>query len=65
MHIPAMLSKFILLIFYCSYCLYDGISKYLPDGQHHYWESNYARLQQIKAKFDPENVFSNPQSVKA
>lgn len=40
-------------------------SKYLPDGQHNYWESNYARLQQIKAKLDPRNVFSNPQSVKA
>ena len=40
-------------------------SKYLPDGQHNYWESNYPKLQQIKAKLDPRNVFSNPQSVKA
>ena len=41
------------------------ISKYLPDGQHEYWGSNYPRLQQIKAELDPQNVFSNPQSVQA
>jgi len=45
---------------------YPGyVDKYLPDGQHEYWGSNYLRLQQIKAKLDPQNVFSNPQSVKA
>ena len=41
------------------------ISKYLPNGQHEYWESNYPRLQKAKAELDPKNVFSNPQSVQA
>jgi len=43
---------------------YPGyVDKYLPDGRHEYWGSNYPRLQQIKAELDPQNVFSNPQSV--
>jgi len=47
-----------------SFGAYPGyVDKYLPDGQHEYWESNYPKLQQIKAVFDPYNVFSNPQSV--
>lgn len=29
-----------------------------------YWAEHYPRLQQIKAKYDPENVFTYPQSVK-
>jgi FAD/FMN-containing dehydrogenase len=29
-----------------------------------YWEEHYPRLQRVKAKFDPENVFTYPQSVK-
>jgi len=44
---------------------YPGyVDKYLPNGQHEYWGSNYPRLQQIKAKLDPREVFSNPQSVR-
>lgn len=33
-------------------------------GQLAYWRSNYARLQQVKAKWDPNDVFHNPQSVR-
>ncbi|PPQ77151.1 hypothetical protein CVT26_008097 [Gymnopilus dilepis] len=40
------------------------VDPYLPDGQKHYWQSNYPRLQQIKAEYDPQNVFANPQSVR-
>jgi Berberine and berberine like len=39
-------------------------SKYLTNGQHEYWGSNYPKLQQIKAKLDPQDVFWNPQSVR-
>lgn len=28
-----------------------------------YWATNFARLQRIKTKYDPENVFNHPQSV--
>jgi len=28
-----------------------------------YWGDNYPRLKEIKAKYDPKNLFSNPQSV--
>jgi len=45
---------------------YPGyVDKYLPDGQHEYWGTNYPRLQQIKAELDPQDVFFNPQSVRA
>ncbi|KIJ46864.1 Glucooligosaccharide oxidase [Sphaerobolus stellatus SS14] len=30
-----------------------------------YWGTNYPRLLEIKKKYDPDNVFSNPQSVGA
>jgi len=43
---------------------YPGyVDKYLRDGQYEYWGGNYPRLQQIKAQWDPRNVFFNPQSV--
>ncbi|KAF4441831.1 hypothetical protein F53441_11916 [Fusarium austroafricanum] len=29
-----------------------------------YWGSNLARLESIKAKYDPKNMFRNPQSIK-
>ncbi|KAF8804100.1 FAD-binding domain-containing protein [Phlegmacium glaucopus] len=40
------------------------VDKYLTNGQHQYWGSNYPKLQQIKAKLDPQDVFWNPQSVR-
>jgi FAD/FMN-containing dehydrogenase len=30
-----------------------------------YWGSQYARLADLKRKYDPGNVFSSPQSIKA
>ena len=65
MHIQAMLSKFYYYPFYMCVSMSGLISKYLPNGQHEYWESNYPRLQKAKAELDPKNVFSNPQSVQA
>jgi hypothetical protein len=35
----------------------------LVDPQQQYWGTNYPRLQQVKAKYDPEDIFHNPQSV--
>ena len=34
------------------------------DAQKLYWRSNLPRLEQVKAKYDPGQVFRNPQSVK-
>lgn len=36
----------------------------LKDGQRSYWGSNLERLEIIKAKIDPTDVFHNPQSVR-
>ena len=33
-------------------------------GQEAYWNTNYPALQQIKAKWDPADMFHNPQSVR-
>ncbi|KAJ6485684.1 hypothetical protein C8R45DRAFT_930782 [Mycena sanguinolenta] len=35
----------------------------MTNGQAEYWGSNLPRLEQIKATIDPDNLFSNPQSV--
>ncbi|KAF7371030.1 Glucooligosaccharide oxidase [Mycena sanguinolenta] len=35
----------------------------MANGQEEYWGSNLPRLEQIKAAIDPDNLFSNPQSV--
>ena len=44
---------------------YPGyVDPYLQDAQKQYWGSNLPRLQEIKAKRDPKNLFRNPQSVK-
>ncbi|KAH9231368.1 Glucooligosaccharide oxidase [Colletotrichum gloeosporioides 23] len=36
----------------------------LENGQRRYWGKNLPRLEQVKLKYDPEDVFSNPQSVR-
>lgn len=36
----------------------------LEDAQHKYWGGNLKRLEEIKRKYDPSDVFSNPQSVR-
>jgi Berberine and berberine like len=36
----------------------------LANPQEGYWRYNYPRLQQVKAKYDPKDMFHNPQSVR-
>lgn len=36
----------------------------LQDPQRSYWRYNLPRLEEIKGKWDPQDVFSNPQSVR-
>jgi hypothetical protein len=43
---------------YVNYCDVD-----LTDWQRAYWGQNLGRLKQIKAAFDPGNVFRHAQSV--
>jgi len=43
---------------YLNYCDLD-----LPDATTAYWGSNLARLKQVKAAVDPENLFRHAQSV--
>ena len=43
---------------YVNYCDLD-----LNDWPQAYWGANLARLRQIKAAFDPDNVFRHAQSV--
>jgi FAD/FMN-containing dehydrogenase len=38
-----------------------GLSK--SEAHHEYWLENYDRLSAIKTKYDPNEVFMNPQSV--
>jgi hypothetical protein len=35
----------------------------IPNGQRAYWGENLPRLQQLKARYDPHDVYHNPQSV--
>lgn len=37
----------------------------LKDWQHGYWGENYARLREIKSKYDPSDVFTKPFTVGA
>ena len=34
------------------------------DWQHAYYGDNYGRLQKVKAKYDADNLFEYPQSIK-
>ena len=43
---------------YLNYCDLD-----LPDATTAYWGSNLARLKQVKAAVDPDNLFRHAQSV--
>lgn len=46
---------------------YPGyVDRALPDGlaQEYYWGDNLPKLQQIKHRWDPNDVFHNPQSVR-
>ncbi|KAF2668898.1 FAD-binding domain-containing protein [Microthyrium microscopicum] len=44
---------------------YPGyIDPRLQGAQQAYWKSNYAKLQQLKATYDPKDTFHNPQSVR-
>ncbi|KAJ5565011.1 hypothetical protein N7513_001253 [Penicillium frequentans] len=46
------------------YGAYPGyVDPYLKDPQRSYWGPNLERLQKIKAKVDPKDIFHNPQSV--
>ncbi|KAL1991454.1 hypothetical protein VTN49DRAFT_4762 [Thermomyces lanuginosus] len=43
---------------------YPGyVDPQLPNPQESYWGENLPRLKQIKAKYDPQDVFHNPHSV--
>ncbi|KAK3371121.1 hypothetical protein B0T24DRAFT_530445 [Lasiosphaeria ovina] len=44
---------------------YPGyVDPYLANGQQEYWMSNLPALEVIKAKWDPNDIFHNPQSVR-
>jgi len=44
---------------------YPGyVDPYLKNPQTDYWGSNLPRLEEVKGKWDPSDVFHNPQSVK-
>ena len=36
----------------------------LTDWEDAYWGTNYARLRQVKAKYDPDRLFDFPQAVR-
>lgn len=45
--------------------VYPGyVDAEIDDAQRKYWGSNLERLEQIKLKYDPTDLFSNPQSVR-
>lgn len=45
--------------------VYPGyVDAEIDDAQHKYWGRNLKRLEQIKLKYYPMGVFSNPQSVR-
>lgn len=45
-------------------CYAGYVDPELPNGQLAYWGSNLPKLEQIKRKVDPEDIFHNPQSVR-
>lgn len=49
---------------YTDYGAYPGyVDLEIKDAQKAYWRTNLPRLEQIKEKFDKEDVFHNPQGV--
>lgn len=48
-----------------AYGTYAGyVDPALKDGQQQYWGANLAKLQTLKKRFDPTDLFHNPQSVR-
>ncbi|KAL2020035.1 hypothetical protein VTK56DRAFT_8938 [Thermocarpiscus australiensis] len=48
-----------------AYGTYPGyVDPALPDGQQQYWDKNLSLLQELKKKWDPNDLFHNPQSVR-
>lgn len=37
--------------------------EFIEDFGPEYWGTNFARLREVKAEYDPENVFNHPQSI--
>lgn len=47
-----------------AYGTYPGyVDPALPDAQSQYWGANLPALQRLKTRWDPEDLFHNPQSV--
>ncbi|GAB1319837.1 Berberine bridge enzyme [Madurella fahalii] len=48
-----------------AYGTYPGyVDPALSDGQRQYWDSNLPVLQELKKRWDPSDLFHNPQSVR-
>jgi hypothetical protein len=45
------------------YINYADTSLTQKEAHHYYWKSNYAKLQKLKKKWDPESMFTYPQGV--
>lgn len=57
-HATSMLSPFVTG---GAYVNYPDLN--LENWQHAYWGDNFARLQDVKRKYDPNNVFRHPHSI--
>jgi hypothetical protein len=45
-------------------CYVNYLGADLADWAHLYYKDNYRRLQQAKARWDPNNIFTNSQSIR-